>query len=114
MTVQNKASILFIFFTSCVCIYTFNVKYRAIALADNIKKTQNEIKKEKKQRKILRAEWQALTAPSRIKTLAKKFLDSERNMEPVRLHQGGENVLFVKKTIAELGSIIDMCKTDGN
>ena len=113
MTIQNRASILFILLTSFVCIYTFNIKYLAISLADGIRKVGKDIQNEKRRSKLLKAEWQALTAPNRINVLAKKFLNSEKHMETVRLYHGGESVLFQRKSAAELNEIIEEHKTDG-
>ena len=61
----------------CTCLIgagVFFIKYEAMELADKIKKAKAELVYHKKYRKILQAEWQALTNPERIQALADRHL----------------------------------------
>lgn len=72
-----------LFFSTCAMIGgVFHIKYMAVSLEDDIKRTKRAIKQYKKDYCILQAEWQALTNPDRIQILSDKYLGSK--MEPAK------------------------------
>lgn len=64
-------------------IYAYTIKYQTMYHAETIARLKNNIKKEKDQIGILRAEWAHLTRPERVQALADKLLD----LQPLALNQ---------------------------
>lgn len=79
---SDKMAVALVLLTCAMIGGVFHIKYMAVSLEDNIKKTKRAIKQYKKDYCILQAEWQALTNPDRIQILSDKYLASK--MEPAK------------------------------
>lgn len=64
-------------------IYAYSIKYKTIFHAETVASLKAEIKKEKDQIGLLRADWAHLTRPERVQALADKLLD----LQPLALNQ---------------------------
>lgn len=64
-------------------IYAYSIKYRTIFHAETVASLKAEIKQEKDQIGLLRADWAHLTRPERVQGLAEKLTD----LQPLALNQ---------------------------
>lgn len=64
-------------------IYAYSIKYKTIFHAETVASLRTEIKKEKDQIGLLRADWSHLTRPERVQALADKLLE----LRPLALNQ---------------------------
>ncbi|MBO7537185.1 MAG: cell division protein FtsL [Alphaproteobacteria bacterium] len=72
--VSKRASIFFSFFICVAGTVLFYLKYSVMDIEDRIYRAKKELKIEKANNHILRAEWKALTTPERVQRLAIKHL----------------------------------------
>ncbi|MBO7454681.1 MAG: hypothetical protein K5766_03805 [Alphaproteobacteria bacterium] len=72
--VSKRASIFFSFFICVAGTVLFYLKYSVMDIEDRIYKAKKELKIEKANSHILKAEWKALTTPERVQRLAIKHL----------------------------------------
>ena len=72
--VSKRASIFFSFFNCVAGTVLFYLKYSVMDIEDRIYRAKKELKIEKANNHILRAEWKALTTPERVQRLAIKHL----------------------------------------
>lgn len=85
--VTKKSTVFFIFFICAVCTWLFYLKYSVVQLEDRIRRAKQGIAEEKKNQRILKAEWKSLTSPERVQQLAKKYLNNMRQMEASQLKE---------------------------
>lgn len=81
--VSDKVAVTLVFASCFIGASTFYVKYAAMELKDEIKKTKLELAKYRRHCNILHAEYQALSSPERIQFLADKYLGND--MEPAKI-----------------------------
>jgi len=71
---SKKATVFFSFFICVAGTILFYLKYSVMDIEDRIYKAKKELKIEKNNNHILKAEWKALTTPERVQRLAVKHL----------------------------------------
>ena len=95
----------------CTCLIgtgVFFIKYEAMELADKIKHAKAELVYHKKYRKILQAEWQALTNPERIQALTDRHLGAEYvNADIISVKIDGYCAARDEKKSEQLAELID-------
>lgn len=55
--------------------WAYQTKYETIFYAEQVRKLENRVEKEREQIAVLKAEWQLLNRPSRLEQLVAKHLD---------------------------------------
>ena len=63
--------------------WAYQTKYETIFYAEQVKKLEAQVEREKDQIAILKAEWQLLNRPQRLEALAQRYLD----LKPVKSTQ---------------------------
>lgn len=84
--ISKRASIFFSFFICVAGTVLFYLKYSVMDIEDRIYKAKKELKIEKANNHILKAEWKALTTPERVQRLAVKHLKM-RQIHPQQLKE---------------------------
>jgi hypothetical protein len=70
--------------------WAYSIKYETIYFADKLKRLDAEIDRERDRIALLRADWQHLSQPSRVQTLAERHLstkpvDAKQIIEPTQI-----------------------------
>ncbi|MBO6056183.1 MAG: cell division protein FtsL [Alphaproteobacteria bacterium] len=109
--VSKRASIFFSFFICVAGTVLFYLKYSVMDIEDRIYRAKKELKIEKANNHILRAEWKALTTPERVQRLAIKHLKMKqilpqqlREYDPSIFHSDSkkQNTKKLSKIISEM------------
>ncbi|MBO4405730.1 MAG: cell division protein FtsL [Alphaproteobacteria bacterium] len=108
---SKKATVFFSFFICVAGTVLFYLKYSVMDIEDRIYKAKKELKIEKDNRHILKAEWKALTTPERVQRLAVKHLKMRqitpqqlREYDPSIFHSNSkrQNAKKLSKIISEM------------
>jgi len=108
---SKKATVFFSFFICVAGTILFYLKYSVMDIEDRIYKAKKELKTEKANNHILKAEWKALTTPERIQRLALKHLKMQqispsqlKEYDPAIFHRNSkkQNTKKLSKIISKL------------
>lgn len=108
---SKKATVFFSFFICVAGTILFYLKYSVMDIEDRIYKAKRELKIEKNNNHILKAEWKALTTPGRVQRLAMKHLKMQqispqqlKEYDPSIFHRnsGRQNAKKLSKIISEM------------
>ncbi len=108
---SKKATVFFSFFICVAGTILFYLKYSVMDIEDRIYKAKKELKIEKANNHILKAEWKALTTPERIQRLTLKHLKMQqinpsqlKEYDPSIFHRSlkKQNTKKLSKIISEL------------
>ena len=108
---SKKATVFFSFFICFAGTILFYLKYSVVDIEDRIHTAKKELKIEKMNSHILRAEWKALTTPERIQRLTTKHLKMQqispkqlKEYDPSIFHHDSrkQNTKKLSKIISEL------------
>ncbi len=58
-------------------VWVYSIKYETIYYAEQVKKLEHKLDRERDGITVLKAEWQLLNQPARLQEFANKFLDSK-------------------------------------
>ena len=83
---SKKATVFFSFFICVAGTTLFYLKYSVIDIEDRIYRAKKELKIEKNNNHILKAEWKALTTPERVQRLTMKHLKMQQ-ISPTQLKE---------------------------
>ena len=83
---SKKTTVFFSFFICVAGTILFYLKYSVIDIEDRIYKAKKELKIEKNNNRILKAEWKTLTTPERIQSLTLKHLKMQQ-ISPTQLKE---------------------------
>lgn len=72
---MSRSTSLFLVLSLIIGCILFKVKHEVVEIEQKISKTTQQIRREKENMHILKAEWSHLNEPQRLKSLAQKFLD---------------------------------------
>lgn len=72
---MRRSTALFLFLSLVIGFVLFQVKYAVVEIEQKLAQTLQQIKREKDNIHILKAEWSHLNEPQRLQKLAEKFLD---------------------------------------
>ena len=72
---MSRSTSLFFVLSLIIGCILFKVKHEVVEIEQKISKTTQQIRREKENMHILKAEWSHLNEPQRLKSLAQKFLD---------------------------------------
>lgn len=113
MVISDKFSVFFIFFVCLLGVSVFYVKYLTVTLECYVKTAKIDMKRYKKEHKILLAEWQAISNPDRIQKLANKHLHAETAMVPMRVVDDGVKIKS-SNIESQKGKLSDLIKSFEN
>lgn len=85
MLISDKTFVFLIFIVSLAVGSVFHIKYLTVNVENGIRKTKSEIRKYKRECRILQAEWQVVSNPERIQKLANKYLNASSTMVPMKV-----------------------------
>jgi hypothetical protein len=80
---MQRSTALFLFLSLAIGFLLFQVKYEVVEIEEKLTQTLTQIKREKENIHILKAEWSHLNEPQRLQKLAEKFLD----VMPIKVEQ---------------------------
>ncbi len=92
--------------------WAYQTKYETIFFAEQVKKLESKLEKEKDQIAVLKAEWQLLNRPSRLEALAAKHL----NLKPAQASQIARafDIPEKKAQIDQIGAKLDALGVTGS
>jgi len=108
---SKKATVFFSFFICVAGTALFYLKYSVMDIEDRIYRAKKELKIEKNNNHILKAEWKALTTPERVQRLAMKHLKMQqitpqqlKEYDPAIFHNNSkkQNAKKLSKIISEM------------
>ena len=113
---SKKATVFFSFFICVAGTILFYLKYSVMDIEDRIYKAKRELKIEKANDHILRAEWKALTTPERVQRLAVKHLKMQQ-IHPHQLKEYDSSIFhsnYKKQNTKKLSKIISEMMAESN
>ena len=111
---SKKATVFFSFFICVAGTILFYLKYSVMDIEDRIYKAKKELKIEKANNHILKAEWKALTTPERIQRLTLKHLKMQQ-ISPLQLKEYDPSIFHrnsKKQNAKKLSKIISKLVTE--
>jgi|APTNR8051073442_1049403.scaffolds.fasta_scaffold01057_18 hypothetical protein len=92
--------------------WAYQTKYETIFYAEQVKKLEARVDKEREQIAVLKAEWQLLNRPARLDMLAQKYLD----LKPVKATQisNGLDLPERKTGVDQIGAKLDSLGITGS
>lgn len=108
---SKKTTVFFSFFICIAGTVLFYLKYSVMDIENRIYKAKKELKIEKENNHILKAEWKSLTTPERIQKLTLKHLNMRqispsqlKEYDPSIFHKNSkkQNAKKLSKIISEL------------
>ena len=92
--------------------WAYQTKYETIFYAEQVKKLEATVEKEKDQIAILKAEWQLLNRPTRLDVLAQRYLD----LKPVKSTQiaRAQDIPERKAGVDHIGAKLDSLGITGS
>ena len=72
---MSRSTFLFLLLSLFIGGILFKVKHEVLAIEQKLSETVQQVRREKENIHILKAEWSHLNEPQRLKNLAEKFLD---------------------------------------
>ncbi|MCA0423585.1 MAG: hypothetical protein LCH61_09720 [Proteobacteria bacterium] len=92
--------------------WAYQTKYETIFYAEQVKKLEAQVEKEKDQIAVLKAEWQLLNRPYRLEALAQRYLD----MKPVKSTQIArvQDIPERKAQVDQIGAKLDALGITGS
>lgn len=92
--------------------WAYQTKYETIFYAEQVKKLEAQVDREKDQIAILKAEWQLLNRPQRLDALAQRYLD----MKPVKSTQVArvQDIPERKAVVDQIGAKLDALGITGS
>lgn len=92
--------------------WAYQTKYETIFYAEQVKKLEARVERDKDQITVLKAEWQLLNRPSRLEQLAAKHLD----LKSLRAAQiaGAQDLPDRKAVVDQIGAKLDALGITGS